>query len=88
MKDWNWGLLLFVLLVVILMNPFKANLREFHGGGGCRHRGGGHGYYGGLGGWGWGGGGGASALNPLYYGYDEDYYYVLPKYFPFPLGYY
>ena len=89
MKDWNWGLLLFVLLVIVLINPFKANLREYHGGvgrgygyygGGCR---GGCARGGGVGGW----GGGGPALNPLYYGYDEDYYYVLPKYFPFPLGY-
>ena len=93
MKNLNWGLLLFVLLVIVLMNPFKANLREYHGGGGGGHggghgghggyggrgRGGGYGYYGGVGGWG--------GSNPLYYGYDEDYYYVLPRYFPFPLGY-
>jgi len=89
MKNLNWGLLLFVLLVIALMNPFKANLREYHGGGGRgygghggyggRGRGRGYGYYGGVGGWG--------GSNPLYYGYDEDYYYVLPRYFPFPLGY-
>ena len=87
MKDLNWGLLLFVLLVVVLVNPFKVKLREYHGGGhgggghggGGHGRGGGSGYYGGVGGWG--------GSNPLYYGYDEDYYYVLPRYFPFPLGY-
>ncbi len=79
MKGWNWCLLLFVLLVVVLVNPFKLNLREFHGGRGRWY---GRGYR-----YGYGGGDSASALNPLYYGYDEDYYYVLPKYFPFPLGY-
>ena len=68
MKDLYWGLLLFVLLVVVLVNPFKVKLREYHGGRGCScggHRGSGYGYY----------------------GYDADYYHVLPKYFPFPLGY-
>lgn len=59
MKDWRWMLLLFVLIVVVLMNPLK--LREYHG---SRHR---SGYYRG--------------------GYNEDYN-VLPRYFPFPLGYY
>lgn len=68
MKDLYWGLLLFVLLVVVLVNPFKVKLREYHGGRGCSCGGGGGGGYG-------------------YYGYDEDYYHVLPKYFPFPLGY-
>jgi hypothetical protein len=64
--------------VFVLINPFKSKLREYHGGyghgHGCGH-GGGYGYYGRW--------GSASALNP----YDEDYYYVLPKHFPFPLGY-
>ena len=68
MKDLYWGLLLFVLLVVVLVNPFKVKLREYHGGRGCSCGGGGGRGYG-------------------YYGYDEDYYHVLPKYFPFPLGY-
>jgi hypothetical protein len=91
MKDWIWGLLLFVLLVVVLINPFKRNLREYHVGrggyghanrcgecgGGCGGECGG-GCRGGCG----GGCGGASVLHP----YDEDY--VLPRYFPFPLGYY
>ena len=78
MKDLYWGLFLFVIIVVVLINPFKMNLREYYGGrGGYGRRG--SGYYGGSGGWG--------GINHLNYGYDEDYYYVLPRYFPFPLGY-
>ena len=76
MKDLYWGLLLFVLLVVVLVNPFKVKLREYHGGRGCS--------CGGGGGRGCSCGGGRGYG---YYGYDEDYYHVLPKYFPFPLGY-
>jgi len=43
MKDLYWGLLLFVLLVVVLVNPFKVKLREYHGGRGCSCGGGGGG---------------------------------------------
>ena len=86
MKDLYWGLLLFVLLVVVLVNPFKVKLREYHGGRGCSCGGGG-----GRGcSCGGGGGRGCSCGGGRgygYYGYDEDYYHVLPKYFPFPLGY-
>ena len=77
MKDLSWCLLLFVIVVVVLVNPFKMNMREYYGGRSCSC-GGGRGCSCG-GGYGRGSG---------YYGYDEDYYYVLPKYFPFPLGYY
>jgi len=58
MIDWNWGLLLFVLLVIVLINPFKANLREYHGGGRGGHGGGRGGHGGGRGGHGGGGHGG------------------------------
>jgi len=85
MNNLNWGLLLFVLLVVVLIQPLKVNLREYHcGGSGC---GSGHGRGRGSGNGRDCGCGCGGAKKPLYYGYDEDYYYVLPKYFPFPLGY-
>ena len=92
----------FMIVVVVLAYPFKANLREYYGGRGCTCGGGRGCTCGGGRGCSCGGGRGCSCGGGRgctcsggygkksgygYYGYDEDYYYVLPRFFPFPLGY-